>query len=416
MRLPNTLLALLFAAVTSSAQSTEWYKGNLHTHSLWSDGDHFPEMIAKWYQDRGYHFLTITDHNILHNEEKWIPVNKTRNRDIAYEKYLKHFGNDWVETKTDEKGQLHVRLKHRDEYLPKVEQPGRFLLIQSEEVSARYLTSPIHINAANIQYKIAPLTGNSVLDVMQKNVSAILAQEKETGQPMLPHINHPNFGWAVTAEELMRVRGERFFELYNGHPAVRNRGDKTHANTEKMWDIINTRRLTELNMPMMYGLATDDTHNHHVVEQKQSIGGRGWVMVRAKELSTPAIIRAMKRGDFYSSTGVTLQSLKVTKKALAVAVAPETGATYTIQFIGTLKDHDSTNEPIRNAAGEKLRITHRYSADIGKVLKEVKGTKARYQLTGKELFVRAKITSSQEQALPLQDGDPAIAWTQPIRP
>ena len=27
-----------------------WYRGNMHTHSLWSDGDDYPEMIADWYK------------------------------------------------------------------------------------------------------------------------------------------------------------------------------------------------------------------------------------------------------------------------------------------------------------------------------------------------------------------------------
>src|SRR5689334_5201721 len=38
-----------------------WWKGNLHTHSLWSDGDDFPEMIADWYRRHKYHFLSMTD-------------------------------------------------------------------------------------------------------------------------------------------------------------------------------------------------------------------------------------------------------------------------------------------------------------------------------------------------------------------
>lgn len=86
MRLPHILLGLL---VATSVHAANWYKGNLHTHSLWSDGDHFPEMIAGMYKGNGYDFLTITDHNIMHDQEKWIPVTKARSRDIAYEKYLK---------------------------------------------------------------------------------------------------------------------------------------------------------------------------------------------------------------------------------------------------------------------------------------------------------------------------------------
>ncbi|MGB0578634.1 MAG: PHP domain-containing protein [Limisphaerales bacterium] len=407
---------LLLALAATSAHSARWYKGNLHTHSLWSDGDHFPEMIAGIYKENGYDFLTITDHNIMHDVEKWIPVTKERSRDVAYEKYLKQWGKDWVKTRKNAKGQLEVRLKHYSEYEPKLNEPGKFLLIKSEEVTARFLTSPVHINAANIQYKITPETGDSVYDVMQKNVDAILAHGKKTGRPVLPHINHPNFGWAVTAEELMRVRGENFFEVYNGHPSVRNRGDATHAGLEKVWDIINARRLTELNLPLMFGLATDDTHNYHQTNSKKSNGLRGWVQVRAEELSAKELIAAMKRGDFYSSTGVILRNVNVTKTDYHVSVKPEKGVNYTIQFIGTLKGYDRTNTPIHNKAGEKLRLTHRYSEDVGEVLKEVKGSKASYKFKGNELYVRAKVISDKPQTNPINADDLEVAWTQPVRP
>ena len=40
-------LNLIFFA--ESKEKLTWYKGNTHTHSLWSDGNDFPEMIAKYY-------------------------------------------------------------------------------------------------------------------------------------------------------------------------------------------------------------------------------------------------------------------------------------------------------------------------------------------------------------------------------
>lgn len=416
-QMKHLLILALTLTLTCNGIAAEarWWKGNLHTHSLWSDGDDFPEMITGWYKDKGYDFLAITDHNILHNSEKWLPVTKARNRDVAYAKYLKKWGAEWVESKV-EKGTTSVRLKRLTEYRGKFEEPGEFLLIPAEEISARYLTSPIHLNAANLRQVIQPLTGDNVVDVLQKNIDAVLKQEKETGQPVLPHINHPNFRWAITAEELMQVRGERFFEVYNGHPLVFNRGDKTHAGTELMWDIMNTRRLTELKLPLMYGLGTDDSHAYHKTDSTLSNSGRGWVVVRAKELSAASLIRAMKRGDFYSSTGVELDTLKTDGKGISVAVKTKPGESFKIQFIGTLKDHDSTNKPIRNAAGEKLRITHRYSADVGKVLKEVAGPRASYEFTGKELYVRAKVISSKAQKNPIIAGDKETAWTQPQRP
>ncbi len=42
-----------------------WYKGNLHAHTTLSDGQCTPDEVAKLYKDAGYHFLALTDHNIL---------------------------------------------------------------------------------------------------------------------------------------------------------------------------------------------------------------------------------------------------------------------------------------------------------------------------------------------------------------
>lgn len=51
--------------VVPAAPAPRWWKGNLHTHTLWSDGDDFPEMVAEWYRTRGYNFLALSDHNVL---------------------------------------------------------------------------------------------------------------------------------------------------------------------------------------------------------------------------------------------------------------------------------------------------------------------------------------------------------------
>ena len=41
-----------------------WWKGNLHAHSLWSDGDDFPEMVLDWYRRNGYAFASLSDQNV----------------------------------------------------------------------------------------------------------------------------------------------------------------------------------------------------------------------------------------------------------------------------------------------------------------------------------------------------------------
>ena len=48
-------LPLVFKLAAAEVEA-KWWKGNLHTHSQWSDGDDYPEQIAKWYKTNGYHF------------------------------------------------------------------------------------------------------------------------------------------------------------------------------------------------------------------------------------------------------------------------------------------------------------------------------------------------------------------------
>ena len=59
------LLPMLLLVACQTSDQGRWYKGNLHTHTLWSDGNHFPEMVVDWYASRGYDFLALTDHNIV---------------------------------------------------------------------------------------------------------------------------------------------------------------------------------------------------------------------------------------------------------------------------------------------------------------------------------------------------------------
>src|SRR5689334_11027973 len=99
---PMKLLALILLGLTTLSalaedSPTTWWKGNLHTHSLWSDGDDYPEMITAWYKDHGYNFLALSDHNILSDHERWISLAKNRGGEIAFSKYLKRFGEKWVE-------------------------------------------------------------------------------------------------------------------------------------------------------------------------------------------------------------------------------------------------------------------------------------------------------------------------------
>ncbi|MBV6503370.1 MAG: hypothetical protein AKCLJLPJ_01440 [Fimbriimonadales bacterium] len=370
-------------------------------------------MVADWYKRNGYHFLALSDHNVLSVGEKWFDLSGTRGRGGALVKYIERFGDEWVATRV-RNGKVEVRLRTFDEVRRLLEEPERFLMIQSEEITAAHDGKPIHVNATNLQEFIPPQSGSSVTDTMQKNVDAVNEQRRRTGLPMFPHINHPNFGWAITAEDLMQLDGEKFFEVYNGHPAVRNYGDGTHAGIERIWDILLTKRLAELHKGVMYGIAVDDAHNYHESHITKANPGRGWVMVRAKRLHAHDIVHAMEDGDFYATSGVTLEDVRFDGHALSIQIRPEKGVTYTTYFIGTRRGYDPTATPVIGENSEPLGVTMRYSEDIGMVLAKVEGVSARYVMRGDEIYVRARVVSSKRKVNPYAEGEMETAWIQPV--
>ncbi|UFH56728.1 histidinol-phosphatase [Spirosoma sp. KNUC1025] len=383
-------IVLLTCFLTSETQAQNWYKGNLHTHSLWSDGDDYPEMIMDWYKANGYQFVGLSDHNVLQDVDRWINVPHQKDRRRTFDRYLRTFGPDWVTYQKGPNDSLKVRLKKLDEYRTYFEEPGKFLIIKSEEVSTGYSGKPIHINVTNVQKLIRPQPGNSVAEVMQNNIDLVVAQRRQTGQPMFPHINHPNFYYAVKAEDMMQLRYERFFEVFNGHPLVNNYGDSTREGTESMWDKINLHFLQQ-GRPLMYGLGTDDSHHYYFFGPTFSNSGRAWVMVNAVELTPVALIEAMEAGRFYATTGVMLKQLPQLGKTLTVRIKTEPGVKYTIQFFGVRKG--------------------RQQAEL---IREVADTAASYTLTDDVWFARAKIVSNKVKYNPFMPGDVETAWTQPI--
>lgn len=300
--------------------ASRWYKGNTHTHTLNSDGDSTPDDVVKWYREHGYAFLVLTDHNFL--------------------------------TSVDGLNALHGA----DE---------QFLVIKGEEVSDRAGKKPIHVNGLDVSVKVEPPGGASALDVMQKMVDGI---REANG---VPHINHPNFEWAITADDLKQVQNTRLFEVYNGHPAVNNLGGGGVPGMDEVWDrILSSGKL-------IYGIADDDAHVFKEPGNKDVAGpGRGWVFVHGDRLSPRSIVEALERGDFYASTGVELNDYQVTPDAVTIDIKQGSVSKYRIQFIG------------RN----------------GRVLSEVTSNPAVYHFKSDELYVRAKILESNGR----------LAWTQPV--
>lgn len=393
-------LLLGFAAAQAPrpepAAGLRWWKGNLHTHTLWSDGDGFPDMVAAWYRDHGYHFLALSEHNVFAQSERWMPsraINRRAGVD-AVAAYRARFGPRWVESRGQAAdGSEEIRLKTLDEVRAMVDEPRRFLLIPSVELTGTAGDGrSLHMNATNLAASLSFRRGATIAESMVRNLEQVEEYAARTGREVLLHVNHPNYKWGITAEDLASVVQERFFEVWNGVDNDNDPGDAQRPSTDAMWDIANALRLTRYDAPPLYGLATDDTHEHHG-NKTRALPGRAWVMVRAPHLSADSIVRALRAGDFYSSTGVTLTDIAYTApdRRLSLRIEPVAGEAFTTRFVGV-----------------------RRQATAGEVLAEVKGLTPTYTLKPGERYVRAIVTSTGKPAVPSDEFPTKRAWTQPV--
>ncbi len=324
------IVSSICGAAMGQGAGYNWYKGNTHTHTTMSDGDSTPGLVARWYRNNGYDFLFITDHNTRTEVEEL-------QRQISAE---------------------NTESQHKP-----------FLLIPGEEVSSNLKKEQrsyaVHMAGLDTKTTVGKQRGTTVRDLLQKSINGII---KAGG---MPSVNHPNFLWSLTTEDLYALHNLKHFEIYNGHPLVNNLGGGDTPGTEEMWDDLLTRG------KKYYGVAVDDAHHFKEFRKDLSNPGRGWVVVRAPELTPHAVMQSLETGDFYPTSGVTLDDLFTTAgEGIALKIKQSRDAKYTTEFIG--RD--------------------------GKILKTDKTMTPAYELKPDDLYVRARVTAST--------GDQA--WTQPV--
>ena len=317
-------LLMIALALDVTAQNLQWFKGNTHTHTENSDGDSLPQDVVRWYKTHGYNFLVITDHEHI----------------------------------TDV-GPLNTEFA----------EAGKFLVLSGQEITDRFDKRPYHVNGLGLTQVVLPrrATGSGAANI-QANVNAVRAAGA------IPQINHPNFGWALTSNDLIQIKNATIFELYSGHPRINFLGGGGSPGVEEIWDTVLTAGR------VYYGVAVDDVHHfkRQAGEPLTAAPGQGWIYVRAAELTPAAILAAIDRGDFYASSGVELSDYTVDSKSIAIAIKTVGDFKYRTQFIG----------------------------EGGKVLSESVANPAVYKFRGNEKYVRARVIESNG----------AMAWTQPVFP
>ncbi|MCM8537447.1 MAG: CehA/McbA family metallohydrolase [Lentisphaeraceae bacterium] len=338
------LLTLIF--LTTSCSSYKWYKGNTNAHSLITgDGDSSPKNIVQWYHDQQYNFLVISEKNIF------LKTNKIKHPD---------------KTRQD------------------------FILIPGQE-----LVHPqgIHTTAINTK-KLIPgnVAGKTKAEGIQNQAYAV------TENGGIAILNHPNHKYILTPKDTQEVQNLDFMEIFSNHWQKSNFSEYhlDHPTEEIWWDRLLSKG------HKTYGVASDNSYIFQKENSQALNPGRGWIMVKAKELTPQNIVSAMKSGNFYSSTGVHLKDYRIHNNKIIVNVDIEKTK---IELANPIL-REGKKSP-GNSSGFLIELI----GQNGQLLKSTRSSRAEFKLIYNSPYYRVKVTHYQNH--PERGHEAFFAWTQP---
>ncbi len=226
---------------------------------------------------------------------------------------------------------------------------ANFLLISNMETHPKSNSEiPYHLVCVNIP--------ESLLFSKDVNANERVRQIKAAGGEVI--FAHPYWS-GHNINDMLAVEGLIAMEVYN---SVCEGSGKGHA--EVQWDqILNTGKIIP-------AVAAEDVHKSKDV-------GKSWIMFKAKELTTNAIMDSLRKGCFYSSCGPEIKDFRIDGNSVTIKCSP----VVKIRFVG------QTNQGKIVTADKNSTIT---SAD--------------YNLSGNIRWVRAEVV----------DANGMYAWTNPI--
>lgn len=298
---------------------TRFLRGNIHTHTTLSDGNSSPERTVLWYASHGYQFLALTDHNLISDPARYATL-------------------------------------HDPE----------FVVLSGEEITMMGGGRQVHVNALCTRSRISGGAFPSQSAALASAIDRVLLQGG------VAIVNHPNFDWALSPEDVIDARDAALLEIASGHPYVHTAGNNTHPSHEELWDKALSAGANYM------GVAVDDVHRIDVSGNPQALPGKAWVEVFAAAPTAKEICAALSAGELYSSTGVELKRIAVTESEYVLEPARRDVSVVFVGNDGRVLAHADV-EPATGAA--------------------------RYALSGGEGYVRAR----------LEARDGARAWTPAVR-
>ena len=295
------------------------YKVELHCHTTCSDGEFSPEEFKAQYQKNGFDAVAFTDHDIFlrHNEltdENFVALNGYElNVPTAKHRALRSF---------------HINFIAQD--------PGISVMPGFDPV---YVFQP---SAKTYLDQVQAAEPSGFRDFSPEGLNRLIRAGRNNG--FLVSMNHP--GWSMcTDADMLPLEGLFAIEVHNSGTAnYRTMDEAVYQNMLLCGKKLNC-------------LATNDFHSFKNDNMAAA------VYVQAEKLTYEALIKALKQGRFYSSTGPRITKLEIMDDILylecseARSVVIETATEHPKHIVSADASFTQGSFPLGMAEKEWFRVT-----------------------------------------------------------
>ena len=255
-----------------------WYKGNLHSHTVNSDGKLTPAESVKLFQDNGYHFLCLSEHDLYTDYRK----------EFDSPEFIILPGLEASAVLFEKEDGIHRKKVHHIHGILGTE------LMQQKAVTPLFR----HMERLEVPVYYGEWDGAAVAQQLADELAA---------RGCITTYNHPVWS-RVEEREFVDTDGIFGLEIFN-YNTVNESGtgyDTAH------WDVMlrKGRRI--------HGFASDDNHNEGLFDD--ACGGYVWV--KADGLTHDNIISALVEGNYYSSSGPEIYDWGIREGVVYVDCSP----------------------------------------------------------------------------------------------
>lgn len=268
-------------------ENGNFYKANMHCHSVISDGTWTPEEIKRNYMEHGYSIVAYTDHDVM------IP-----HHDLTDENFLALTGYEMeINEKAPDKGPRQRKTCHMCLVALSPEIDRQVCWHRSEYVfgNANDHVCEVKFDESLPDYERV-YTGECISDMMKKG--------RDAG--FFVTYNHPV--WSLeNYPEYINYHGMNAMEIVN------------YGCISAGWYDYNPKVYDEFLMEgrRIFCIGGDDNHNRRI---NDSFGG--FTVIKAERLEYRAVADALLAGNFYASQGPEIKALWVEDGKVHIECSP----------------------------------------------------------------------------------------------